>query len=220
MASCSLCGFLSEHFFRDKKREYRQCENCGLIFVPQKYHLSASQEKNEYDYHENDPLDPQYRKFLSQIIFPLEKYLTQGMTGLDFGSGPGPTLHILLQEKGFSMKFYDPFYAHYPSLLKTQYDFVTCTEVVEHFNDPEGSWNLLTGLVKKGGYLAVMTLFLNPDSKEKFSGWWYKNNETHIAFYSHRTLQWIEKAFSLHLIYSDDRIALFKKLKDGQCQTS
>lgn len=211
MIFCSLCGSPSELFFRDKKREYRLCKNCDLIFVPKKYHLSSSQEKSEYDHHENDPLDPQYREFLSRIIVPLEEHLIQGMDGLDFGSGPGPTLHVMLEEMGFSMKHYDPFYAYHPNLLKRQYDFVTCTEVVEHFNNPEESWSLLTSLVKKEGYLAVMTLFFNPADKEKFAGWWYKNNETHVAFYSRKTLQWIEKTFSMRLIYSDDRAALFKK---------
>ncbi len=208
---CPLCQSLSNSFFQDKKREYRLCSHCELIFVPSKDHISLSQEKKEYDQHENNPSDLKYRNFLNQILLPLEKYLTPKMKGLDFGSGPGPTLHLMLEEKGYSMHHYDPFFAPYHHLLNTQYDFAVCTEVIEHFNNPQKSWSLLTSLVKHGGYLAVMTLFYDLTIKNNFSSWWYKNIPSHVVFYSHRTLKWIERYFFLHLIYTKDRVAIFKK---------
>lgn len=171
--------------------------------------------KKEYDKHENDPLDPDYRNFLNQALNPLEKFLAPGMKGLDFGSGPGPTLPLMLEEKGYSMESYDPFFAPHDHLLQTRYDFVTSTEVVEHFNDPEKSWSLLTSLVKQGGYLAIMTFFWDSTIKDNFSAWWYKNIPSHVVFYSHETLRWIEKSFSLHLIYAEERVAVFHKLPNG-----
>ncbi len=209
---CLLCHSSSTFFSRDKKREYRHCGYCDLIFVPAKDHISSSQEKNEYDLHENDPTDSSYRNFLSQVIRPLEKYTTSGMKGLDFGSGPGPTLHLMLTERGYQMEHYDPFFAPHDPLLQMQYDFVTSTEVVEHFNDPQKSWSLLARLVKQGGCLAVMTLFWDLTIKNNFSQWWYKNIPSHVAFYSHKTLHWIAKSFSFQLIHIEKRVAIFKKL--------
>ncbi|GAB4187393.1 MAG: class I SAM-dependent methyltransferase [Simkaniaceae bacterium] len=210
---CLLCQSRSDTFSQDKKREYKHCKHCDLIFVPLKYHLSPSQEKKEYDQHENDSSDCKYRNFLNQALIPLEKYLIPGMQGLDFGSGPGPTLHLMLEEKGYLMKHYDPFFAPHDSLLHTQYDFVTSTEVVEHFNHPQKSWSLLASLVKKGGYLAVVTLFWDSVIKANFSTWWYKNIPSHVVFYFYKTLGWIGKSFSLHLIYAKNRVAVFQKLR-------
>lgn len=208
---CLLCQSPSDPFFHDKTREYRHCKQCDAIFVPPKFHLSPSQEKKEYDQHENDSGDFKYRNFLNQLVIPLEKHLTPGMKGLDFGSGPGPALHHMLEEKGYLMKHYDPFYAAHNHLLHRQYDFVTSTEVVEHFNNPKKSWPLLISLVRKEGYLAIMTLFWNSAIKDHFSEWWYKNIPSHVIFYSHKTLNWIERRFSLCLICVQDRVAVFQK---------
>jgi len=56
------------------------------------------------------------------------------------------------------MAVYDPFFAPDPSALKRAHDFVTCTEVVEHFQQPADDWRRLLSLVKSGGWLGVMTL--------------------------------------------------------------
>jgi hypothetical protein len=211
MTSCLLCSSSSDHFYRDKKREFFHCGHCDLIFVPKKDHLLPFQEKREYDFQENDPSDPDYRKFLNRILVPLERYLAPEMEGLDFGSGPGPTLHLMLQEKGYKVEVFDPFYANHPDRLEREYDFVTCTEVVEHFCNPKASWQVLSSLVKKEGRLAIMTLLCSPEIKKNFSSWWYKNNCTHVSFYSFETLQWIAEQFSLQLTHCDDRTALFVK---------
>lgn len=210
---CLLCRSPSNYFSQDKKREYWCCSHCDLIFVPRKDHISSAQEKREYDQHENDPSDANYRNFLNQALIPLEKLLTPGMKGLDFGSGPGPTLSIMLEEKGFSMQSYDPFFAPHDYLLQTRYDFVTSTEVVEHFNNPEQSWGLLTSLLEQNGYLAIMTLFWDSMIKDNFLSWWYKNIPSHVVFYSHQTLLWIEKYFSLRLIHVNNRVAIFQKVQ-------
>ena len=95
----------------DKIRNYVSCGKCRLVFVPNKFHLSASDEKEIYDQHQNNPDDSGYRVFLSRLLTPLVERLEPNRTGLDFGSGPGPTLSVMLSEKGHEMDIYDPFYA-------------------------------------------------------------------------------------------------------------
>jgi hypothetical protein len=109
---CPLCEATAVmDYASDKIRNYVSCGKCRLVFVPNKFHLSPSDEKEIYDQHQNSPDDSGYRVFLSRLLTPLVERLEPNRTGLDFGSGPGPTLSVMLSEKGHEMDIYDPFYA-------------------------------------------------------------------------------------------------------------
>ena len=54
--------------------------------------------------------------------------------GLDYGCGPGPALAHMLREAGHDVALFDPFFAPDPAPFNRTYDFVTCTEVAEHFH--------------------------------------------------------------------------------------
>jgi len=209
--ACSLClDRRTRLMYQNSKRAFYHCLVCDLIFVPQEDHLKPEDEKKIYNFHHNDPHDPKYRAFLNHVAHPLLSYLKPGMEGLDFGSGPGPTLNLMLEEAGFPMKIFDPYYDPDQKNLAQPYDFVTCTEVVEHFNTPSPSWKHLVSLVKPGGILALMTLF--HDNTKDFKSWWYKNDLTHVAFYSQKTLRWLAAKFQMRLLYNDQiRAVLFKR---------
>jgi len=163
-----------------------------LIFVPVSDHLSLEKEKARYDMHQNKLDNEGYRKFLSRILPPLLPRINNSDKGLDYGSGPVPVLSQILTGIGYDTAHYDPFYRPDPSLLERQYDFVTCTEVVEHFRDPKAEWQSLIKLVKKEGWLAVMTQLT--DEEMNFGTWHYKDDATHICFYADRTFNWIPRA--------------------------
>ena len=111
--NCLLCLDKNVNVFhRDRKRLYLRCENCNFVFVPFEFHLSPEAEKERYDLHQNSEDDDDYRNFLSLLLKPLLSKLPRGAQGLNFGSGPEPVLSLMLMEKGFSVKNYDPFYAH------------------------------------------------------------------------------------------------------------
>jgi len=90
---------------------YHRCKVCGLTFLSPEFHLNAEAQRSRYETHQNSPLDSRYRVFLSRMTDFLIPKLLPGWTGLDFGSGPGPTLSVMLEEKGFQMKIYDPYFA-------------------------------------------------------------------------------------------------------------
>ncbi len=207
---CLLCKSDSGNkIFSNKHRDFFQCMTCDLIFVPPCFHLSQNREKKQYDFHHNNLSDMGYQRFLNQLVTPLLDYLTPGMKGLDFGSGPGPTLHKMLEGLGYKMNIYDPIYANESANLKQQYDFITCTEVVEHFCNPKMAWPILLRLIKERGYLGIMTLL--HDEVQDFSTWWYKNDLTHVVFYSSNTMQWLADTFKLRLLHSDaKRVMLFQ----------
>lgn len=133
------------------------------------------------------------------------------MRGLDFGSGPGPALAAMLQEAGMRMALYDPFYAPDPEALDERYDFVSCSEVVEHFNRPADGWRQLSALLCPGGWLGVMTGLSSDRSAEGFLKWRYKDDLTHVSFYSLDTMAWIAGHFGLELHPVDDRVVLFRR---------
>lgn len=190
--SCPLCGGAqSEAYHADRFREYFLCRECSLVFVPEAIHLSEEREKAEYDLHQNDPLDQGYRRFLSRLCDPLKGRLTAGACGLDFGCGPGPTLSVMFEEAGYAMATYDKFYATDAAVLQGRYDFVTATEVVEHLRRPRFELERLRGLLKDGGLLGIMTKLVA--DRTAFASWHYKNDLSHICFFSRTTFEWLAR---------------------------
>ncbi len=208
--SCPLC--LSEQvflFFQDPIREYFHCSTCSLTFVSPNYFLSAKEEKSRYDTHENSPDDPGYRKFLSRLFGPLHPLLAQGSCGLDFGSGPGPTLSLMFEEHGHAMSLYDVFYAQHHEALHQTYDFITATEVLEHLHCPGQDLNRLWDCLNPGGYLGIMTK-LAP-TKEQFANWYYKKDPTHVSFFSRSTFEWLAVRWQATITIIGDDVVIFRK---------
>lgn len=188
-----------------------KCSNCDVVFVPSSSHLDHQQEKTIYDLHQNDPNDHRYRVFLSQIALPLMDRLKPQSSGLDFGCGPGPTLSLILQEQGHRVELYDPFYYPDKEPLSKQYDFITMTEVAEHLSQPRSVFEKIVSMLKSDGKLAVMTQFI-PDDLD-FSKWGYKNDPTHIVFYSKKTFEWLVSVMSLEIIFMQKNCVIFRRLQ-------
>jgi hypothetical protein len=207
---CPLCsGTQVNKTSQDQHRDYFLCLNCNLIFVPSAQFLSAAEEKARYDQHQNTPEDQRYRNFLSRVFIPMQKRLSPGSHGLDFGSGPGPTLSVMFKEIGHSMEIYDAFYAKEPDLLNRQYDFITATEVLEHLHHPRQELDRLWTLLKPGGNLGIMTQLVK--DQETFSRWYYKNDPTHVCFFSRLTFQWLAGWWQAEIEFADKDVMLFQK---------
>jgi hypothetical protein len=209
MLGCPLCAHGAETYAEDRWRAYFHCPRCDLVFADPASHLDAAAAKEEYDRHENDPADSGYRRFLNRLAAPLVSRLSRGMEGLDYGCGPGPTLSVMLEEAGMTMAVYDPVYRPDPVVLDRRYDFVTCTEVVEHFSQPAHDWQCLTALVRPGGWLGIMTKLVI--SRERFVHWHYKNDLTHVGFYSPATFAWLGTHFGLTVERVDRDVLLMQK---------
>ena len=180
-----------------------------MVFVPPEQFLSAERERAVYDRHENSPNDEGYRQFLSRMFEPLAERLATGSRGLDFGSGPGPTLSIMFEEAGHTMAIYDPFYAPDPAPLDKQYDFITATEVVEHLHHPRRELDRLWSCLEPGGLLGIMTKRVI--DRDAFSRWHYKNDPTHACFFSTETFEWLAGYWQAELTIVGDDVVLFGK---------
>jgi SAM-dependent methyltransferase len=208
--ACPLCtSEQTQHYFEDKNRTYQQCTECELIFVPSNYHLNHDEEKLVYDFHENSPQDQGYRQFLNKLLAPLTKKLPHQARGLDFGCGPGPTIKPMLEEFGFMVENYDIYYHNVPELLHKQFDFITCTEAIEHFSNPRKELQLIDQALKTGGYLGLMTK--RATNLEAFKNWHYKNDPTHISFFSEATFQWIAQWLEYTVDFPGSDTIILKK---------
>lgn len=212
---CPLCAAPegSPLFHRDQNRAYYRCGRCQLIHISPTQYLAREEERAEYDKHQNTPHDAGYRSFLGRLFIPLNTRLNKASYGLDFGCGPGPTLSVMFEEAGHKMNLYDPFYAPDKSALHSRYDFITISEVVEHLHDPAKDLKHLWSILKPGGWLGIMTkLALDLNA---FSSWHYKNDLTHVCFFSRETMDWLARQWQAkHLQISKD-VILFKKPKSG-----
>ena len=186
-----------------------RCQVCSLVFVPPWQFVSAEEEKSRYDLHQNSPEDQGYRSFLSRIFIPMQKCLTPESCGLDFGSGPAPALSVMFEEAGHSMTIFDYFYEHAPSVFERQYDFITATEVVEHLHNPKEELERLWACLKQGGRLGIMTK-LAPEHNA-FSCWHYKNDPTHVCFFSQATFQWLALQWDADMTFADKDVVLLHK---------
>jgi SAM-dependent methyltransferase len=207
---CPLCGARSTApLAHAHGRDFLGCEACGLVFVPPDQRPDPREERARYETHENDPGDPGYRAFLARLATPLVARLGPGARGLDYGSGPGPTLSVMLEEAGHPTAIWDPFFAPDPAPLAATWDFVTCTETAEHFFHPDREFERLFGLLAPGGWLALMTEPVPED--RPLDTWYYLRDPTHVVFYRERTLQWIGERFGARVERVEPRVTFFRR---------
>lgn len=207
---CPLCASIqADPYAQDAARPYLQCSRCSLVFVPGHQHLPHSDEKAQYDFHQNDSNDLGYRKFLSRLATPILERLGSPKQGLDFGSGPGPTLSLIFEEAGHTMHLFDAYYANDPAVFDATYDFITASEVVEHLSNPAIELNRLWASLKRGGLLGIMTKRVT--DKDAFKAWHYKNDPTHISFFSEATFHWLGDTWGCLPEIMDSDVVIFTK---------
>jgi hypothetical protein len=172
--------------------------------------LGEQEESARYGHHQNHANEG-YKNFLNRLLIPLKTFLPSSFNALDFGCGPGPVLAEMLKEVGASASLYDPQFFPEESVLNNSYEVVTCTEVVEHFKRPKKSWDILVGRVKTNGLLAVMTQLI--EDHTDYQKWWYKNDPTHVVFYSRETMHFLAEKYGLEILYNDDQsVVIFRKI--------
>lgn len=208
---CILCGDPGIRLYHRGRsgREYLRCPSCGLVFVPPGQRPGPAEEFDRYERHQNSPDNQGYTGFLNRLVSPLDSRLEPGSTGLDFGSGPVPVLSQILTARGYQMNIYDPFYAADRSVFERDYDFITAVEVLEHLFDPGRELDNLWNCLRKGGYLGIMTEPV--PGRREFAEWYYKDDITHVTFFSEKTFVWLARHWGGLLKYVRDNVIIFNK---------
>lgn len=190
-----------------KPRRFLECAHCRLTFVQASQRPTPLAETLRYLQHASDPNDCGHRAYLNARLAPLLGRLTPGAHGLDYGAGRSGTLATLFAERGFVVDQFDPCFAPDPSRLATTYDFITCTEVAEHFHEPRRELAKIALLLRPGSWLAITTAVVHDETD--LATWWYARDETHVSFYRRETLVWIAEQFRWELADDSAMGALF-----------
>jgi len=213
--NCPLCNKTANFFLTGENRQYQLCDHCGLIFVPNKFHLNQKSEIERYREHENSLNNKGYVAMFMNKISLIKDHCPKIKTALDFGCGYEPVLKTLLEKEKIETEIYDPnFFPNFPT--NKTFDLVISTETFEHFRNPMDDIKKAVNSVSPSGFLAVMTRFYpleqNKPSKKSFSAWYYQRDPTHIAFYTSKTFEWLTKKFGLSIILDNGfDFALLKK---------
>jgi hypothetical protein len=186
---------------------FYRCPTCNLVVKDPRIHTTAEQARAHYAKHNNDLSNDGYRLHLEKLVDPLLKTLPHHATGLDYGCGPSISIERLLQKQGVACSSFDPiFFPCHEVLKENSYDFITCSEVAEHFTDPRGEFTRLHSLLRPKGLLAVMTQ-LTPSA---FEGWWYHRDPTHVVFYSAATFHWIAQHLGMKILVESGDVFIFQ----------
>jgi len=188
--------------------EFLKCNNCHSVFKNPSGFVTFEAEKERYLLHDNDVENFDYQNFVKPLVNEVLLDFSAEAEILDFGAGTGPVIAKLLSEKGFNLKLYDPFFHPDRRVLEDKYDVIICCEVMEHFRKPNEEFKILKNLLLPNGKLYCMTQLL-PEA-ESFSNWNYKNDITHVFFYSEKTITWIAEVFNFSGFKIEGRLIVFE----------
>jgi SAM-dependent methyltransferase len=183
---------------------YYSCDTCRAVVMDQKNYLTQEEEKNRYLEHNNDVNDKRYQEFTSPITNYVLKYYTTKHRGLDFGSGTGPVITKMLEDRNYRIEKYDPYFAPNDKVLLKKYDYVVSCEVFEHFHKPKKEIEQIYNLLKENGRLILLTVLYNDNIE--FKNWYYRNDPTHIFIYRKETINFVADNFGFEIEFLSDRL--------------
>ncbi len=204
---CIVCGSKTE--FKDS---YYFCSDCEFIFKTRELVLDETAEKKRYMQHNNSIEDERYldyfKKFLDEIVPHIN-----GTIGLDYGSGCANALeYVANRDYGLAMDSYDKYFSS-KETLQPKYDFITCTEVIEHIENPIEFIKEIDAYLSVGGTIAFMTNLHNNNTTDFFN-WWYISDPTHISFYTLKTFEYLASKLGYEVTYAVKNIIVIKKVKE------
>lgn len=213
--ACPLCASGARFFLNADQREYWLCPQCGLIFVPPEFFISAQDEIHRYRQHNNSLDNPGYVDMFQKKIEIVKRHCSGARSVLDFGCGPEPVLKVLLEREGYRADAYDPNF--FPDgISEKAYDLILSTETFEHLKEPKREFEKLYGLLAPGGWLAIMTRFYpQSDDQNDFASWYYKRDPTHIVFYGPETFRWAARRWGFEIVYLDQKDFVLLRRRRG-----
>jgi SAM-dependent methyltransferase len=184
------------------------------VFRDPSQYITEDAAAARYRTHRNSLDDPRYLDFLDRLAAPMSERLAPGARGLDYGCGPVAGIAALLEPRGFPMRSWDPlFHPNDATATPRAYDFVTCSEVLEHLPAPNAQLDHMASLLRPGGQIGIMTQFRGDVAQ--FATWHYRRDPTHVCFYSAATMRWIARQRDWDVDLPADGLAFFRILPEA-----
>ena len=201
MNECRLCANPeTEQWIDNKGKTYHYCSICGIIQLDPTHFLSSAEEQERYLRHNNTPENRGYITYLTNFIdTAVIPYVKPEGEILDFGSGPVPVLSDILTSRGFSTQSYDPFFNDITDWETGSFNAIVAVEVFEHLHHPAKVFPRIQKALKPEGNLILRTL-LHEENYKSFMKWWYREDKTHVTFYSEKTIKYICRRWDFVLI--------------------
>jgi len=189
MPTCPICGatgpFEPKHSicqFTKTPIGRLSCPGCNVIFGPlDMISMSLEQMNEEYErlyssYSEGDTTEYETSTFMS--LPPI-----QGKTYLNFGAGRWSRTTKNLKAAGYDVTAYDPFVSSEwvssdSSVLERKYDGIFSHNVIEHLQDPVGTFRQMASMLKPSGTMAHSTACYE---------YRYEYSKYHLFFYLGRS---------------------------------
>lgn len=205
---CPLCRGKSSHYHTQRQREFLQCSVCLSVFTHPDHYLTPQEEQAHYECHINNPEDLRYQNFLSPVINAVLHDYKPSDKGLDFGAGTGSPIVKVLSDNSYTICQYDLFFHNDTEKLTHSYNYITCTEVAEHFKQPFTEFSLLKKMLLPKGKLYMMTELF--DENRDFASWYYKTDPTHVFLYHAKAFDWIKENIGFKKITIDKRLIILE----------
>ncbi len=211
---CKICNTKTAAF-EDKQLQkiFYHCPHCELIFLDKKFFITASDEKHQYNQHNNSLENIGYVKMFNDFLdYTLEDLHPKSV--LDFGSGPTPVLAQLISSRALHVEHFDKHFQPKKVYKNREYDLITSTEVFEHLDNPNETLKELANHLTPNGTISIMTLF-HTNTQEEFLKWWYRRDPTHITFYTPKSIEIMAKNSNLKLLKHDNKRVIILKKTDS-----
>ena len=111
--------------------------------------------------------------------------------------------------KGYNVDIYDKYFHDLEYF--GSYDMITSTEVFEHLSYPVQTLEKLKRSLKKRGFISIKTAF-RPKKDEDFLTWWYKEDPTHISFFSKETFLFMSSLIGFNIHFCDDKSVIILRI--------
>ena len=197
---CSLCNSDETEIWTADGKSYRSCSSCGLVQALPEFFPDRVKEKERYLHHNNTLENKGYVKYLEDFIASaISPFVKRGSRILDFGCGPVPVLTSLLEKKGYDAVPFDPYFYPGKEWKKESFDSVVSVEVFEHLKNPLNAVEEISQVLLNSGILTVRTLLHN-GNRSSFGRWWYRQDFTHITFYSEKTFDYIAEISGFEIL--------------------
>lgn len=207
---CPLCSSNSAiaHQLTRLQKTYYDCLECKAFYLDKTHYLDNNQEQQHYNQHNNDVHNKGYQNYVSNLVLAVRNHQKPTNDGLDYGCGTGPVATHLLKEHGYqNIRLYDPFFYDDDTVFDKQYDFIICSEVVEHFHHPDEEYSRLKTLLKANGTLYILTSLITHPIDED---WYYLKDATHVFLHSKDTMNYIKDKYGFKSMKIEGNLTILK----------